>query len=82
MRSNQTSREFIRHLKELEEAAEVACVAKEFQKLIDTYTGECIKKDFFRRGSLIELALRRDAALSGFADNQCLRSIEMCSGVT
>ena len=82
MRSDQTSREFIRYLKELDEAAEVACVGKEFQKLIVTYKGECIKKNFVCPGSRIELALRRDAAFSGFADNQCLRPIEMCLGVT
>ena len=52
--SNQTSREFIRYLKELDEAAEVACVGKEFQKLIDTYKGECIKTDLFGHGSRTE----------------------------
>ena len=81
MRSNQTSREFIRYLKELDEAAEVACVGKEFQKLIDTCKGQCLKTDFFGRDSRIKLALRRDAALSGFSDNQCLRPIEMSSGL-
>ena len=40
VRSNQTSGEFIRYLKELDKAAEVACVGKEFQKLIDTYKGQ------------------------------------------
>ena len=31
VRSNQTSREFLRNMKDLDEAAEVVCVGKEFQ---------------------------------------------------